>query len=90
MLNKQLAPPIVPAKKAKNDISEMTNGDANPYALLSQNFDKKHYDRQINLFDTDDNLKHLNKPAHQPKTSFMSQASVDSGHLSNFTYDKDM
>lgn len=77
----------------KNDINEMVGGGANPYALLNQNFDKKNYDRQINLFDNSDNLSHLNKPKRQPKTSFMSQAShqsVDSGHLSNFTYDKDM
>ena len=90
VLSKQLTPPIVPAKRAKNDVAGMVSGASNPYALLSQNFDKKQYDRKIDLFDSKDNLAHVNQQGRSSKASFASRASNDSGHLSNFTYDKDL
>ena len=90
VLDKQLTPPIIPTKRAKNDVAGMCDGASNPYALLSQNFDKKHYDRQINLFDGKDRLAQTNQQNLVAKTSFVSRASNDSGHLSNFTYDKDI
>ena len=35
VLDKKLKPPIVPQKKAANDVKGMTSGEANPYALLN-------------------------------------------------------
>ena len=54
VLNKSSTPPIIPIKKAANDVKSMTSGDSNPYALLNQNFDKKLYDKEINLYDGSD------------------------------------
>ena len=36
---KELKPPIVPEKK--KGVQDMVSGDANPYRLLEQNFDRK-------------------------------------------------
>ena len=53
VLNKKLTPPIVPKKKAINDVKSTTSGEANPYALLNQNFDRKLYDKEIDLYEGD-------------------------------------
>lgn len=49
VLDKKMKPPIIPAKKV--DIKSMTQGEANPYALLNKNFDPKIVDKEIDLFD---------------------------------------
>ena len=72
-------------------------GEANPYALLSKNFEKEFYDRDINLFNKE---KQAISPTSKSDLEFAdrndsnyvgSPKSIEAGescHLSNFTYDK--
>ena len=57
VLDKKLTPPIIPKKKAVNDVKSMTSGEANPYALLNNNFDKKLYDKEIDLYEATEQSK---------------------------------
>ena len=76
-----MKPPIVPVKKI--DSKNMQDGEVNPYALLNYNFDKKIVDKDIDLFDN----KYRNDGII--RKSFQSDISKDSGHVSNFTFDRD-
>ena len=67
-----------------DDLNTLANGEINPYALLNSNFDRKLVDKEIDLFDS----LQL-KEVKNVKTSFISDQSKDSGHISNFTFDKE-
>ena len=93
VLDKKMTPPIIPLKKV-GDIKSMCGEDVNPYALLNQNFDKKLIDKEIDLYDKKKPKQSFgslafNNPNANVKTSFKSEMSNDSGHVSNFTYDQD-
>lgn len=72
-------------------------GEANPYALLSKNFEKEFYDRDINLFNKEKreisltskgDLEFANGNDSNYVGSPKSIAAGSTCHLSNFTYDK--
>ena len=93
VLDKKLSPPIVPIKKVSNDVKSMCSGEANPYALLNRNFDKKMFDKEINLYEdrtTKSFQRGIATKTEKARTSFASDISKDSGHVSNFTYDQDL
>lgn len=46
---KRLKPPIIPEKK--KGVQDMISGDANPYKLLEQNFDRKTISAPVQIFD---------------------------------------
>ncbi len=86
VFNKQMKPPIVPAKRASNiSRDKQEDGEVNPYALLNCNFESEFYDRDIMMWKEQTNSKKNSLvPSEQPSESH------NSCHLSNFTYDKQL
>ena len=77
VLAKQLKPPIIPSKKALSKLPrDEQTGEVNPYALLSCNFDREFYDRDICIW---------NQAATTQKAGPAAQEPVN---VSNFTYDQ--
>lgn len=84
VLNKQLQPPIVPEKK--KGVVDLVSGDANPYKLLEQNFDKKTVLDAVYLYDSylrDDGEGKTGADSQCLKISILSD-------VTGFTFDEDM
>ena len=73
-----MEPPIVPLSLPKGEDPNCPSQQfRNPYGLLGKNFEKNVYDLPIDLFNMFD---------ERLDTQYNNKR--DSGHLSNFTYDK--
>jgi hypothetical protein len=77
--NKKLKPPIVPEKK--KGVQDMISGEANPYRLLEQNFDKNTVLEPVQIFEE---TRVSETGENRPRAG----SDASHGNISMFTYER--